>query len=211
MLSRRRILSYGLLTATLWPGRAPAAETLGADDQRLVDLAVAYLQGLTTAKGRFTQVDPRGRPSSGVFYLQRPGRARFDYDPPSGVVIASDGHEVTEVDRRLKTIESYPLGLTPLKLFLAKDIRLDRGVQVMRVIKQDGAFTVVAREAGGRTTGTIALDFADAPIALTGWTLTDARGGQVKVKLQDFAPADPRPSGFFQLADPRPAVPSEIH
>ena len=186
------------------------AESLAPADATLVQRATGYLQHLTTAKGRFTQTNPRGQTVTGTFTIQRPGRARFDYDPPSGVTIASDGHRVAVLDRRLKTIQASPLGLTPLGLFLAKDIRLDRGVTVAKVTHSAGAFTVVARDASKKAQGQIALDFAESPIALTGWTITDAGGGATRVRLTDFTPSAPRDPSFFVLSDPRPPAPAPV-
>ena len=194
-----------LLVAVLIPPLA-SAEPLTPADNALVQRAVGYLQHLTTATGRFTQTNPRGQTVSGTFVLQRPGRARFDYDPPSGLTIASDGHRVAVLNARLKTIQASPLGMTPLSLFLARDIRLDRGVTVARVTRSPGAFTVVARDASKKAQGQIALDFNESPIALTGWTITDAGGGATRVRLTAFAPSKPRDAAFFVLHDPRPAI-----
>lgn len=191
-----------LLAATLARAAPPPPPALSAPDAALVAKAVAYLQELTTAKGRFVQTGARGAVSGGTVYIQRPGKARFEYDPPSGLVIASDGHEVSVVDRRLKTIQSYPLGLTPLSLFLARDIRLDKGVTVSRVDRRPGGFSITARDARKTAEGQIVLDFSQAPLALTGWALTDAQGRTVRVRLVALAPASPRDAKFFELRDP---------
>ncbi len=206
--TRRRALLGLALAGAAGPGLAAGTELspLSPDDERDVARVVAYLQSLNTAQGRFTQTDARGGQRGGTFYLQRPGRARFDYDPPSGLAIASDGHEVSVVDRRLKTIQSYPLGLTPLALFLARDIRLDRGVKVVQVTHGDAGLTVLARDGRGKAKGSIALTFSEPPLALTGWTLTDARGSQVKVRLEGFVRSEPRDPAFFKLSDPRPRI-----
>jgi outer membrane lipoprotein-sorting protein len=209
ILSRRRavlalaLVAAGRSSAGTAAGAAGPAGLLSAQDAEDVAQAAAYLQSLTTAEGRFVQTDARGGESRGEFYLQRPGRARFDYDPPSGVSIASDGHEVTKVDRRLKTIQSTPLGFTPLALFLARNIRLDRGVDVTRVERGAHALVVVARPRG-KSGGAIALEFSRPPLALTGWTVTDTRGGRIRIRLEAFERAPPRPAGFFTLADPKP-------
>lgn len=179
------------------------ADPLTPEDSALVQRATAYLQHLTTAKGRFSQTNPRGQTVTGTFVLQRPGKARFDYDPPSGLTIASDGHRVAVLDRRLKTIQASPLGLTPLSLFLAKNISFDKRVTVAKVTRSAGAFTVVARDARKQTQGQIALDFTDAPITLTGWTITDAGGGATRVRLTNFAVSAPKDAAFFVLQDPR--------
>ena len=183
------------------------ADPLTPEDSATVARAVGYLQHLTSAKGRFTQTSARGQVSTGTFVLQRPGRARFDYDPPSGLTIASDGHRVAVLDRRLKTIQASPLGLTPLALFLAKDIRLDRGARVTRVTRSAAGFTVVAADASKKAQGQLSLDFTAAPVALSGWAITDAGGGVTRVKLTDFAASAPRDPAFFVLQDPRPVAP----
>ena len=203
-VSRRSILAAATLVgaASILLAAAPAPPALSAPDAALVAEATAYLQTLTTARGRFLQTDARGQVTGGTVYVQRPGKARFEYDPPSGLVIASDGHEVSVVDRRLKTIQSYPLGLTPLALFLARDIRLDKGVVVSGVARYPGAFAITARDGRKKAQGRIVLHFADAPVALIGWALTDAQGRTVRVRLVGFHPAPPREAKFFELYDP---------
>jgi len=200
--NRRLVLSgLGLLLAA----RPSLAEptTLSPEDQQAVARVVGYLQSLTTEQGHFVQTTARGGQSEGMFYLQRPGRARFDYDPPSGLIIASDGREVTVVDHRLKTMHVYPLSATPLGLFLARDIRLDRGVSITQVDRSAGGLTIVARDSRKGARGQIALNFAESPLTLTGWALTDARGGTVDLKLSGLAGAEAHDADFFKLSDPR--------
>jgi outer membrane lipoprotein-sorting protein len=200
-LTRRHALAL-LALAAAPPAPAAAAPGLSSEDNALVARAVGYLEGLSSAKGRFEQTDARGEVTTGTFFLQRPGRARFDYDPPSGLAIASNGFKVTVVNRRLETIESYPLGLTPLGLFLARNIRLDRGVFVSAVDRSPGRFTITARDAHKRSQGSIAMVFADQPVRLEGWTLVDARGQGVRVRLAELSPAPPQNWKFFELSDP---------
>jgi len=199
----RRFAVLGLAVGALGPLSAAAGPAdLSPEDQRDIAQAIKYIEGLASEQSRFVQTDARGGRSEGTFYLQRPGKARFDYDPPSGLSIASDGHEVRVVDRRLKTIHAYPLGLTPLALFLARDVRLDRGVAVAQVTHTADGLTIVAEDAHKKTQGRIALTFSDAPFSLAGWTITDARGSAVTVRLAGLARAEPRDASFFKLADP---------
>ena len=181
---------------------ALAATPLPPADAALVQRATAYLQHIATATGRFSQTNARGQTVAGTFTIQRPGKARFDYDPPSGVIIASDGHRVAVLNTRLKTIQAAPLGMTPLGLFLAKDIRLDRGVTVTRVTHAAGAFTVTAQDTRKQTQGRIALDFAEAPLALMGWTITDAAGGATRVKLTSFRRGRAERPGLLRASRP---------
>ena len=200
-LPRRLALAFIALAAT-WPMAAPASTQLASADSALVSKAVSYLEGLTSARGRFEQTDSRGETTTGTFFLQRPGRARFDYDPPSGLAIASNGFKVTVVNRRLKTIESYPLAATPLGLFLAKNIRLDKGLFVSAVDHTATGFIITAQDGRERSRGSIAMSFGDRPLRLLGWVVTDARGQSVRVRLGDLAPAPPQGWKFFELGDP---------
>jgi outer membrane lipoprotein-sorting protein len=204
----RRTAALSLAAAAFAPA-ALAQANLSPEDRALVDKATAYLQSLDEAKGRFVQTDPRGRASEGTFYLKRPGKARFDYDPPSGLVVVSDGAAVTVADNRLKTFTRYPLGMTPLALFLAKTIRIDRGVDITGVETHGPTFTITAREGAKKSAGQLELTFTDDPVRLVSWAATDARGATTRVRLIGlartsgldkalFVPKDPRRSGSAQ-------------
>jgi outer membrane lipoprotein-sorting protein len=201
MFSRRAILT-ALAAAAAGGAAAQTTAGLSPQDQALVQRAQTYLDGLTTATGRFVQTTADGREAAGTVWLQRPGRARFDYDPPSGVQIAADGHVVTEVDTRLRTIHSYPLGTTPLSLFLARHVALDRGARVEAVRTTADGYEIEVRD--GRRRGAITLQFRNAPLALTGWVVTDARGAKVQVRLTRLAASAPKPGAFFVLRAPPP-------
>ena len=208
--SRRRILATGLgfaATAVLGPGPVQAqrlpATVLPAADRALVDRAVAYLEGLHAARGRFLQTDPRGGVTQGAVFLQRPGKARFAYDPPSGLTVVSNGSTVSVYDSRLRSFQSYPLAATPLSLFLSRQISLDRGVIVDQVVRTPAGFDIVARDARRQAEGRIRLSFSSEPVLL-GWALTDAQGQTTRVQLSQFAPASTLDANLFVLQDPRP-------
>lgn len=213
--TRRILLAAGLAAALASPVLAPAAlaqstapvpAKLTADQQALVDKATAYIQGLSSAKGRFVQTDQRGTQTQGAFYMQRPGKARFAYDPPAGLLVVSNGANVNIFDSRLKTYESYPLSKTPLNLLLAREVRLDRGVVITDVRPLADGFTIVAQDAKRQALGRISLDFSNSPVALMGWTVTDIKGGQIRVRLSDFGETSGLDPKLFVLTDPRRKV-----
>ena len=213
--TRRILLAAGLAAALASPALAPAAlaqstapvpAKLTGDQQALVDKATAYIQGLSSAKGRFVQTDQRGTQTQGAFYMQRPGKARFAYDPPAGLLVVSNGNNVNIFDSRLKTYESYPLSKTPLNLLLAREVRLDRGVVITDVRPLADGFTIVAQDAKRQALGRISLDFSNSPVALMGWTVTDIKGGQIRVRLSDFAETSGLDPKLFVLTDPRRKV-----
>lgn len=205
-LSRRSLLAASsllLAPAVMTPGMAMAqARPLSAQDQALVDRATDYLQNLTEAKARFVQTDARGGQTQGTLYLSRPGRARFDYDAPSGLLVVADGSTVSVQDSRLKTFEKFPLGSTPLAIFLAKTIRFDKTVTVGAVQRTAEGFTIAARDSRRRIPGAIALSFADNPMRLTGWTVTDAQNRATRVTLSNLAAVRSDPA-LYVLKDTR--------
>lgn len=184
-MDRRFFITAGL-AAALAPALA-AAQALPANLDRKqrdqVKRATAYLQGLGVAKGRFIQTTSKGGTSRGTLYLNRPGKARFEYDPPAQLLVVADGKSVWVSDRRLKTApDRYPLSATPLGIFLAKRVSLDSSVVVTRVQQTPTGFAITVRNANG-SAGALVLDFADNPISLRGWTVIDAQRNQTQVQL----------------------------
>lgn len=186
------------------PKRKPVIGPLSADDKALVDQAAGFLQSLTQIKGRFTQTDNRGRVTQGDFFLKRPGKVRFAYDAPASLLVVSNGATVNILDNRLKTFESYPLKLTPLALFLAREIRLDRGVVISEVKRYADAYAITARDGKKEAEGQITLTFGTEPMSLRDWTVVDAQGQKTKVELTGLAPAPGLDPALFVLRDPRP-------
>lgn len=185
-----------------------SAMALSPEDSALVTRASAYLQSLGQARGRFVQTDPRGGKSRGELYVKRPGKMRFAYDPPLGLLVVSDGFNVSIADRRLKTFDRYPLGTTPLALLLARDIRLDRGVVIDRVTRSGESFAITARDGRKEAEGRIVLTFANSPIALKSWSVTDAQGQTTRIDLEQLSSVSGLDPSLFILADPRSLVPS---
>ena len=191
------------------PAAAPAPPPpLAPEDQALLDRVSAYLEGLTEARARFTQIDPRGVVTTGDVYLKRPGKARFDYDKPFHQLIVSDGSQVLVQDRRLNTFENYPLRSTALALFLARHVRLDQGVDITNVERRAGGFSITAQDARRDAQGTLILDFAEAPLKLVGWTVIDAEGGRTRVRLTGLRAVSGLDPALFVLRDTR--IPASI-
>ncbi len=197
---------FGLTAAPAGPALAQTATiALSPHDLAMVNKATDYLQHLTEVQGRFEQTNPRGVVQTGDIFMKRPGKARFQYDPPSGLLVVSDGRNVSVWDSRLRTFDRTPLGATPLAILLAAKIRLDEDVEVFRVGRYDDGFYLSARSTHGqeRTEGYITLVFGDNPMALRGWTLVDRQGQATKVKLTRLSKTPLRPE-MVVLDDPRP-------
>ena len=103
----------------------------------LLDRISMYLSSIQTMVGNFVQIGPDGGRTEGTFYLQKPGRVRFEYNPPSPIDIISDGSSVVVRDRKLATQDLYPLSETPLRYLLADRIDLLRDTDVVSVTSDD--------------------------------------------------------------------------
>ncbi|WP_426025723.1 LolA family protein [Brevundimonas sp. TSRC1-1] len=203
---RRLLMGAGLLTGLAALGvfdAAQAQSNLSAEDRAVVQQAQAYLQALTSAQGTFVETGPGGQRREGRFYLQRPGKMRFEYTSPAGLLVVSDGYNVKRYDPRLNNFQQVPLGRTPLSTFLARNVRLDQGVRIDRVTRMSsGAFAITARDSGRPNDGAVVLAFAGDPMRLHEWTITDAQGARTRTQLTALQPASNLASSLFQLRDP---------
>jgi outer membrane lipoprotein-sorting protein len=202
LLGSARLAAFLVVLAL--PGTSPAAVPKNATpaDRASIDDASAYLQSLEHVKGRFFQTSPRGAHSSGDLYVERPGKARFAYDPPSGMLVVADGKTISVWDPRLSTFDKAPLGSTPLSLLLVRQVRLDKDVDITRIDHYADYFALTLRDASRRAEGRIVLYFNASPVSLRGWTVIDAQGLSTQIQVSGLRNAEIDP-GLFVLNDPR--------
>ena len=172
-----------LLAPALWA--AMALPSLGAPVS-LGELS-AYLNGLKSVRGAFTQVNGDGTTSSGQVFLKRPGRMRFEYAAPDNTLVMAGGGKVAIFDGKSNTgPEQYPLRRTPLSIILARNVNLARADMVVGH-REDGDTTVVtAQNPEHPEYGNIQLVFTADPVELRQWIITDGGGGQATVILGDL-------------------------
>lgn len=162
------------------PSAPPPPPMPGAADIAAIE---AYLNGIRTLRARFLQVDARGNLANGTLYMQRPGRARFEYDPPSPVLIVADGTTVTFQDRQLGQTSAVLLGQTPLSIILAERVQLSGAVTVLRGERFANRLEVWLARAGSLREGTLILSFTTEPMQLAQWRVIDAQAQEVRVTL----------------------------
>jgi outer membrane lipoprotein-sorting protein len=179
----------------------PGATTAVEGNQRaLVDKVNAYLSGMNTLVGNFVQVGPDGSRTEGRFYLQKPGRVRFEYDPPSPIELIADGSSVVVRDRKLATQDVYPLSQTPLRFLVAERIDLMKDTNVVGATADDTFVTVVIEERqtlGG--THRLMLMFGARDFQLRQWTITDPQGYDTTVALYNLDPKQKPDPGLFKI------------
>ena len=177
--------SAGLLGLAWILGSQPARAALpsathAGDIARVED----YLNDLTTLKADFVQINPDGGTVTGELYYQRPDKMRLDYDPPSEILIISDGWWVIYYDRQLEQVSHLSIGSTPLGFLLSDEIRLSGDVTVTGIERSAGELHVTLVQSDEPNQGSIQLSFAEDPLELRRWTVVDAQGQATHVVLE---------------------------
>jgi outer membrane lipoprotein-sorting protein len=170
------------------PSAAPAQPGTFDDRQRaLVAKVSGYLSNVQTLVGDFVQVGPDGRRTEGQFFIQKPGKVRFEYNPPSPVEIIADGRSVVVRDRNLATQQLVPLSQTPLRFLLSDKIDLMRDTNVVSVSADDTFVTVVIEESQTLVgTSRLMMMVGAKDYQLRQWTVTDPQGFDTTVAVYNL-------------------------
>lgn len=177
--TRRRFVAgaaAGLALAALPQAAMAAADPVAA--QKIAD----HFSSVKTMMGEFVQFGPRGEQTGGKFFIQRPGKLRFNYDKPSPMRVIADGKNVVIGNVKLKTWDLYPLSKTPLSLLLSE--KIDLGNKMVRDVKQEADLTTIVL--GDKTIfgdSTITLMFDPKTFDLRQWTITDVQAKDTSVMI----------------------------
>ena len=185
----KKIIALMLLLA------APAAgQTISLDDLS------SYLNAMTTAESAFIQITDDGRQSTGRMYIKRPGRIRFEYDPPEIALVIVGGGQVAVFDPKANAEPTrFPLIHTPLSLLLEKTVDLARRDMVV-THKSEGPITFMVLQDPDRPEyGSIQLMFTDNPVQLSQWIVDDNSGGQTQIVLGDWIEGQKLPNILFNI------------
>ncbi len=167
------------------PGVAQAAAQLSEDDNAAVTLLNTYLNEIVNMKGEFTQTSPRGQIANGVFYISKPGKMRFEYAPPSPLLVVSDGRWVTVKNTTRNKDDQYPLAATPLKLVLAGEVNLFEQAVILKVESQDNLVAVTMEEKDQLVAGQLTMVFDREANDLVQWIILDGKGQRTTVQLSN--------------------------
>src|SRR5260370_38634600 len=97
-----------------------------------------YFNAIRTMKARFVQTNPNGSIIQGTFYVRRPGRLRFEYDPPSQLKIVADGFQVTMWDPTTKDFGQWPIGWTAASFLVKDPFSLSGDLRVWKLERANG-------------------------------------------------------------------------
>jgi len=196
--TRRRLLGFAAaiaLTATPLVAFNGPVQAQGSDAaQRIAD----HFSSVRSMSGEFVQFGPRGEQTGGKFFLQRPGKVRFNYEAPSNFKVISDGQSVVILNSKMRTSDLYPLSKTPLKLLLDERIDLS-GNKVKSVTEEDDLTTIKLSDKQVFGNSTITMMFDPKTYELRQWTITDAQGKDTTVMVFNVKQGGSFPGDTFKI------------
>lgn len=184
----------------------PPAFALDKEQRAEVARIEAYLNGIDTLRARFLQVSSEGSYSEGDFLLARPGRLRIEYDPPVPVLIVTNRSLLTYYDKELQQVSQMGVDSSPAGILVAEKISLLSGkaLKVVGFERGSGTLRVTVIRPSEPHEGNVTLVFADSPLSLRKWIVTDAQGVVTTVSLvktQFGVPIEPEQ---FEFHEPTP-------
>ncbi len=179
----------------------PAALT--PQDRADIARVEGYLNATRALHSRFLQVAPNGGTSEGQAWLVRPGRLRFQYDPPSPFLLVGGHGLLVFYDSQLKQTSNIPLGTTPLGLLLQDNLRLSGDVTVTGIRRMPGQLQISVVRTKSPQDGQLTLIFADNPLALRQWTVLDNQRKETRVTLYNVELGGSFDDKLFTFIDPK--------
>jgi outer membrane lipoprotein-sorting protein len=198
-LHRRHVLWAALLLflSTTADAAAPVPAQLTAQDTLELQRIAAYLNNIRTMTARCQQVASNGA-STGRLWVMRPGRMRFEYDPPTQIALLADAQSVYYWDKELNQTSKYELRQTPAWFFLRDPISFGGDVVVTRFERAGGIVRVTLVESSQPDAGSLTLVFRENPLALVQWMVLDQQGKTTTLSLYDTQFGVALDPGMFQ-------------
>jgi len=140
----------------------------------------------------------------GDFYIKRPGKLRFQYDPPAHIQIVADGRQVTYYDADHDQISQAPTGLTVAKFLVSEKISLSGDLSVIKVERDGGQLRLTMVQAKSPNQGYVVLVFAANPLQLQRWSVIDSRGRDITIVLTNLRTGVALKDDLFSFIDPDP-------
>jgi outer membrane lipoprotein-sorting protein len=145
-----------------------------------------YFNSFQTLKGEFVQTGAKGRSTRGVMHLSKPGKLRFEYEPPNPLLIASDGKWLTIKNKAKEKGDQVPLSSTPLRLIVASKLNLLAEASVVQFEQINGMTTMGLVDKKGTIAGQMYLVFDDNRNELLQWIIVDGKGQRTTVELSNL-------------------------
>lgn len=168
-----------------------------------IEMIESYMNRLSTAKARFVQTSHDGQQLVGSFYLSRPGRLRFEYDPPVEDFIVADGYLLYFYDSELEEQVNMPLGSSLADFILRQHINFREDVTVTDVQRGGDLLQITLVQKSDPEAGSLTLGFSESPFGLKKWRVNDAQGMMTEVELFYLETGVKLEDKLFRYIDPK--------
>ena len=159
--------------------------TAAPEQMAVVDKINGYFNNMTNLEGNFLQTDSDDKRKKGRFFIERPGKLRFDYALPSKQKIISDGKYLAIEDHDMNTTDRYPLESTPFRLLLTKDVDLVRDARIVALDIGKDVVVITVEDKAADTGGQIRLFFDWPELKLREWIISDPQGLNTRIQIAD--------------------------
>ena len=147
-----------------------------------------YLNDITTLAVHFEQEDSAGGKAMGTFYLQRPGRLRWDYNPPTPILIVAKGQLVAYYDKELDEISHISISDTLAGFLTRQKISFgDDGIKITSVEKKKDEIQITITQEKKEDQGNLKMSFSSINMDLLRMEVVDSIGKKTIVRFS--APA----------------------
>ena len=199
MIRRRFLVLAAALLVVPVPALAQGEpRQLTEEEIALIQEIGAHNSAIRTMAGRFLQIDTQGNRIEGTFFIERPGKVRFRYNPPSREEIISVGRGFYVIDRKEETKYAYPQDKVPLRQFLDSDIDLLKA-NIVAIDQSDAYLSLTLQDDTPVGTVSVTLVFDKDSKDLVQWVLVDPGGAELTFSLYDVQKGVEIPKSYFYI------------
>ena len=204
MIENKVLKTIVITSSLLFPSLLapqPITASFNSKEKREINRIEVYLNGIKSLRADFLQVSSNGNMATGKLYMARPGKIRFEYDPPSPILLLSDGYFLRYVDKDLEQVTHLWLDNTPIGFLLDEDIKLSESITVTKFSQNANVLIINLKNSEKPEQGAISLIFSDKPLKLKKWVIKDAQGITTTITLNNSERAIELNPTLFKLTD----------
>ena len=204
MIENKLLKTIVITSSLLFPSLLapqPITASFSSKEKSEINRIEVYLNSIKSLRADFLQVSSNGNMATGKLYLARPGKIRFEYDPPSPILLLSDGYFLRYVDKDLEQVTHLWLDNTPIGFLLDEDIKLSESITVTKFSQNANVLIINLKNSEKPEQGAISLIFSDKPLKLKKWVIKDAQGITTTITLNNSERAIELNPTLFKLTD----------
>ena len=159
---------------------------LQADPYSLANIS-QYLTNLKRLKADFSQINADGTMSSGIIFIKRPGRMRFEYHKPDKtLVLVSAGALAIFDPKGDQEPITYPIRNNPISLILKGEVDMQNSEIVENYIVSNEEAVLTIRDPNKPERGSVDLVFRGVKPELEKFTIKDENGSSNSISLKNI-------------------------